>query len=426
MPAVSHHQLAASAACLAFLVGAVLYRHGETDTSNKIRVLLKRPAHRMAPAKWHIEGGAAAGNASSVGGPLSLEQVEAYFNDGFLILPKFFESRLGGLQSDVEGLIENLANDLYDAKLVNRTYADASWTERLLRLTDDFQDAPIVLTKAGILPKNFQKLYADETMLDIAAQLGIGPDVAVNAAWNLRAKMKNHEETTVPWHQDNSYWEPRIWSDHVMTVWVSLVDAKIENGCMQYVRGAHYSGKTARHTIGTSTSTWYTELSKETMVEDLFSPETFDNLEDRIVTAQVPAGTAIIFPGTTPHRSLNSQSDKIRWSTDYRLHRARSSRPGKTPLDWFYGLKDSLLLRDGKSGDYRADWTSWAKQERTKIQDEGLGTQETSTFDPIVIGPWMDLWPITTHQKGHRNKHVERYMASDGSRKNMSEAYEHW
>ena len=283
-----------------------------------------------------------------------------------------------------------------------------------------------MLTKAGILPRHFQQLYADEAMLDIAGQRGVGPDVAVNAAWNLRAKMKAHEQTTVPWHQDNSYWEPRIWTEHVITVWVSLVDARVENGCMQFVRGGHRSGATARHTIGTTTATWYTELDEGTMQADLLDAD----LASRIVTAEVPAGTAIIFPGTTPHRSLNSASDRIRWSTDYRLHRARATRPGATPLDWFYGLKDSLLLRDGSktSTHTPVKWNAWATVERTKLQDEELGVAAASVdFDPVVVGPWYDLWNITTHVvPGRRNPHVERYLKTNSDAATRHDAYTYW
>jgi len=49
----------------------------------------------------------------------------------------------------------------------------------------------------------------------------------------------------------------------VLTVWVALVDATPENGCMQMVKGGHASGKTGSHTIGTTTSTWYTELGED-------------------------------------------------------------------------------------------------------------------------------------------------------------------
>ena len=279
--------------------------------------LLQRPPHRIPPATWHTTT-----NANHQG-ILTAAQLDSYYTDGFLILPTFFASYLPDIQRDIETLIDHLATDLYQAGHVKSTYAESSWTERLLRLTEDYPDAPLVLIKGGILPPHFQQLYSDTKMLDIVSQLGLGKDVAVNAAWNLRAKMKQHEETTVPWHQDNSYWEPRIWDEHVITVWVSLVDATIENGCMQFVRGGHASGKTAAHTIGTTTRTWYTELSEPTMQHELLNKTT--TLASRIHTAQVPAGTAILFPGTTPHRSLNSVSDQIRWSTDYRLHKGRSA-----------------------------------------------------------------------------------------------------
>lgn len=52
------------------------------------------------------------------------------------------------------------------------------------------------------------------------------------------------------------------------------------------------------------------------------------------VTIPAKAGSILIFPGTTPHRSLNSVSSNIRWSADFRLHRKTAARPGKTALDW--------------------------------------------------------------------------------------------
>jgi hypothetical protein len=277
-------------------------------------------------------------------------------------------------------------------------------------------------------------------MLDVAAQLGVGPGVAVNAAWNLRAKMQRHEETTVPWHQDNSYWEPRIWDEHVITVWVSLVDATAENGCMQFVRGAHASGRTARHTVGTTTRTWYTELSEEVMRDDLGRGGGVDaHGKLDVFTAEVKAGTAIIFPGTTPHRSLNSLSDRIRWSTDYRLHPLRAARAGKTELDWFYGLKDSLMLRPGDESSQNSidpfvpDWAAWANIDRTAVQDQAAmaGGADTAqqlkkAFDPVIVGPWMDLWNVTRHVDGVRNAHVERYLETEAARREGKGLYEHW
>ncbi len=51
-------------------------------------------------------------------------------------------------------------------------------------------------------------------------------------------------------------WEPRLWDEHIVTGWIALVDATVENGCMQFLRRGNASGRTARHTIGTTTATW--------------------------------------------------------------------------------------------------------------------------------------------------------------------------
>lgn len=176
-------------------------------------------------------------------GPLSRAQMETFFEDGYLFLPDFYNAdALSKCRSDTEGMIDKLATRLHNAGKINSLYKDHDWTSRLLRMREEFSDAPVVLIKGGVLPKAFQTMFSDERILDIAEQLGAGPELALNPAWNLRGKMPAHEETVVPWHQDNSYWEPRIWDEVVLTVWVALVDATPENGCMQMVRGAHKSG----------------------------------------------------------------------------------------------------------------------------------------------------------------------------------------
>ena len=38
---------------------------------------------------------------------------------------------------------------------------------------------------------------------------------------------------------------------------------------MQIVKGGNKTGKTAKHTIGTTTSTWYTEISEKTVSNEL-------------------------------------------------------------------------------------------------------------------------------------------------------------
>ena len=151
----------------------------------------------------------------------------------------------------------------------------------------------------------------------------------------------------------------------------------------------------------------------------------------------------LIFPGTTPHRSINSTSDQIRWSVDFRLHRRTPARPGKTPLDWFYGLKDSLLLRDGRSSEeedgkgdncaFEPDWASWATVERTAVQDDAVAQDSTElkeSFDPVITGPWMDLWDLESDIRDgvdgcpRPNIHIERYMQTPEETRSMQKYQE--
>ena len=161
----------------------------------------------------------------------SQAQIDQYYEDGYLVLDGMFTEQLPALRTDIEQLISNLATKLHEGGLVSSTYADKSWTERLLALQTE-TDAAIQLIKGGILPPAFRTLYEDPRILDVAAQLGVGKDCAVSPAWNIRAKMPSHDETVVAWHCDNSYWEPRIWGDHVITCWVALVDVDMSNGAL--------------------------------------------------------------------------------------------------------------------------------------------------------------------------------------------------
>jgi hypothetical protein len=99
---------------------------------------------------------------------------------------------------------DNLAKRLHRAGKTKSEYAGLDWTSRLMRMREDFSDAAVVLMKGGVLPPSLQRMFSDDRILDVVEQLGVGPGVALNPAWNLRGKMPSHEETVVPWHQDNS------------------------------------------------------------------------------------------------------------------------------------------------------------------------------------------------------------------------------
>lgn len=228
------------------------------SSDEEIEILQSRPRHEMSASSWQVMAQNDRNILKRLSGPLSDAQIDDFFDDGFLILPEMVSAEtLQDLQHDVESAIDRLADTLYRSNKTKSEYKESDWTQRLLQITSEYPDAPIMFMKRGILPPAFQRLFADQRFIAMAAQLGVGQDIALSPAWNIRSKMPNHEETVVPWHQDNSYWEPRIWDEPVLTFWVSLVDTDRENGCMQFIRGGQQSGITGTHTIGTNTKTWY-------------------------------------------------------------------------------------------------------------------------------------------------------------------------
>ena len=64
------------------------------------------------------------------------------------VLPSFVApSMLSRLQGDMEHEIDALATRLYKRGKIGGLYAELDWTSRLLRITKDFKDAPMVLIK---------------------------------------------------------------------------------------------------------------------------------------------------------------------------------------------------------------------------------------------------------------------------------------
>ena len=105
-------------------------------------------------------------------------------------------------------------------------------------------------------------------------------------------------------HQDSTYLftEP----ESCVGFWFALEDATLENGCMQFIPGAHklpLKARNYRHADGT--------LVTET-IDDTPWPE------ERRVAAEASAGTLVIFDGRAPHLSGPNLSDKSRHA--YTLH----------------------------------------------------------------------------------------------------------
>lgn len=88
--------------------------------------------------------------------------------------------------------------------------------------------------KSHLIFKWLDDLIRDPRVLDPIEEL-IGPNIL---CWNTLFWIKDaRSETFISWHQDDHYWG--LDSEKVITAWLALSPARIENGCMRVMPGTH-------------------------------------------------------------------------------------------------------------------------------------------------------------------------------------------
>jgi ectoine hydroxylase-related dioxygenase (phytanoyl-CoA dioxygenase family) len=110
----------------------------------------------------------------------------------------------------------------------------------------------------------------------------------------------------VPWHQDSAYFEPYCDQSLVLTVWLPLVDANAENGCLWVIPRAHHGEVIPHH----RSSNDYLEIGET------------DLPPGEAICAEVPKGGVLLLTNRTPHASFENRSDHVRWSMDLRYQSA--------------------------------------------------------------------------------------------------------
>ncbi|XP_031575072.1 uncharacterized protein LOC116308732 [Actinia tenebrosa] len=327
-------------------------------------------------------------------GQLSQEQLQQYFDEGYVLVTKFFtDEELQPVIEAINALVDEVAERLYKAGKITNKHEDASFNDRLTLLEKEFPGAAILVHKIGFMPKAFQDLWSNERLLNVVEQM-IGPDIAGHPVWNLRTKVPKNNQVTVPWHQDNAYLSDEANETLMATAWIPFVDANKVNGCMEVGKGGHKKGFLAKHYC-CSGPTLYVELKEEDMVKDLDV-----DMEKDIVLCEVPFGGVLFINNMVPHRSLMNNSNIIRWSVDLRW-----CNPDKP--NGYYDLKESVLMRTSKDPNLKIDWDKFNTDRHALEAGKKEGEKEDD-LEPIIIGPWMGRWELV-----HHNKHTQRFLENE-------------
>jgi ectoine hydroxylase-related dioxygenase (phytanoyl-CoA dioxygenase family) len=240
---------------------------------------------------------------------LSEVQIRAFREDGVLVAEGVVtDADLAPVIAECEAWIDRRARELYDAGRISDLAEEAGFSHRFARL---YAQCPAVAEGIDVMQMRGPATFAfmrNENLLD-AVECLVGPEITCSPIQHLRAKPPASAEGSasgfynVPWHQDMAVtWEE---ADHsnIVTCWLALVDATVENGCMEVLPGVWRRGYLEHHTGEGGTT-----IRPEWIPRDV-TPR----------PVPVRKGGAVFMHRCTPHRSTPNFRDGTRWSLDLRF-----------------------------------------------------------------------------------------------------------
>lgn len=237
---------------------------------------------------------------------LTKEQVRAYREEGVLVAEGVLtEDDLAPVIEEYAAWIDCRAQELAAEGKITEIHEDAPFERRAALL---YAQSPDILKDMDIMtvrgPASFAFLH-NMNLLD-AVESFLGSELTCNPIQHIRAKPPAAVSSAgagfynVPWHQDAGVtWEEADDSD-ILTCWIALADATVENGCMEVMPGVWKHGYREHQAQGGTT------IRPDLLPETLPRP------------VPVRKGGIVFMHRYTPHRSTPNFSDGVRWSMDLR------------------------------------------------------------------------------------------------------------
>ncbi len=303
---------------------------------------------------------------------LTAEQLRRFDEDGYLIVEDVLsEEDLARIEAEYREILDRAADGLVRRGRI-RPLRGGAFSERYveaMRQIDDmyalYQHLDISLPLVEDLglshtlntgPEVF-RLLTHPRLLDIVESV-IGPEIYSNPIQHTRIKPPVHclpdaildsNVAATGWHQDSAVATREADDTDMLTVWLAVTDAFVQNGCLVVTPGSHRKGVT-RHCPGMASSA------------EIYIPETIIDL-DRVIPLEVKAGSAVLLHKMTEHGSLENRSEGIRWSFDLRYQpigqpTGRSVFPGFAARS---SARPDLVVTD------HAEWESLWRQALHRI-----------------------------------------------------------
>ena len=192
---------------------------------------------------------------------LTSAQHERFREEGYLVVERVLDPDrdIAPVLAEYGEVLDRIAASLQAEGILRSTYRDLPFRDRLIRICIESgrnfpQEFDISLPQTGIKPDTpihvgpaAFRLLNTPRLLDLVEDL-IGPEIYSNPVQHIRMKLPKRAVATsgysglvsqIPWHQDNGVILPEADAASILTVWMPLTEATVENGCLQVIPRSH-------------------------------------------------------------------------------------------------------------------------------------------------------------------------------------------
>ena len=255
---------------------------------------------------------------------LTQAQKEQFIEEGYLVVEDVLDPirDIQPVLDEYAEVLDGIARSLYAEGAITSTYRELPFEQRLIQVSMESgrnfpQHFDFSLPQSGIKhdtpihvgPAVFHAL-THPRLLDLAEQM-VGPEIYSNPVQHIRMKLpkraveqgtNNGLVTKIPWHQDLGVLTTEADEATILTVWMPLNEATVDNGCLQVIPRSHRGGLEAHCPTG------FTVAIPDKLLA-----------ERQQVPLPMKPGSVLLMTQQTIHSSLdNVTDDRVRISMDLR------------------------------------------------------------------------------------------------------------